>query len=273
MRPGEFPRAVAGPTEDVALPSQPVLKAFALADQAGVINGEVTYSCAYGGAKVASCIACRTMRSDASFLCAKCERERKNREEDERIRKAFERATKVPLDEYVDGMVCVPGGDGEHYIANEDAHDDPERMWERAFELEDGRRFLWATTEFGASASLEDFVSEQVLEEHHEAAFEWVDRAKLDAAQKLLDEALAAVRSFEEDQTIAVIVPPPEPDRSLDVPYGRCGAECDPLAVSYRMESAGGQEILRLTCKCGMESPAAWVGWSKTVFAPVVEES
>ena len=115
--------------------------------------------------------------------------------------KDFTAATKVPLAEYKGRFCVAPGSD--NYGSPEDWADDDER----ACAAVDGVRFVWGCKI--AAPPAVDMAEEcyRWLEDTYEDAFDGIDPKKLAEVQRLVDEMLADIQPYEEDQTIAVILP------------------------------------------------------------------
>ena len=102
----------------------------------------------------------------------------------------YEKAKKVPLAEYAERFLFL---DGRYVdLDNEDAFE--------------GYEWAFGCSPIKPSMDLAREISESVLSDHHEEAEEWVDDEKIAAAQKLIDEALADVVSYEEDRSVVVIL-------------------------------------------------------------------
>ena len=147
------------------------------------------------------CDRCGAPRDTTCYvICRDC----RAAKERENLHAAFANAKKVPLAEYDGEMVTDGDEDGFEFILDFDANTD------HALELDDGTRFVWGTRPEGASIDLEDECRESWLQEHHEDAFDAVDLDKLAEAQVLVDQALARVKTYYEDRSIAVVLPPRE---------------------------------------------------------------
>lgn len=113
--------------------------------------------------------------------------------------KDFAEAKKVPESEYTGEHVSVDTDESGYFLSVGEM--DEEDLLEV-----DGVRFAWGCTTKHAGVDLEHQCREVWLEDHHPDAFDLVDTRKLARAQKLVDEALANVKTYWTDKTVAVVV-------------------------------------------------------------------
>lgn len=111
----------------------------------------------------------------------------------------FAKAKKVPESEYTGEQVSVDMYEDGYFPSVGEM--DEEDLLEV-----DGVRFAWACTEQLAGVDLEDECRRSWLEDFHPDAFDFVDAKKLAHAQKLVNEALANVKTYWTDKTVAVVV-------------------------------------------------------------------
>lgn len=122
-------------------------------------------------------------------------------------RAAYDKAKKVPIAEYDVDMFYLEGAGNEGYVNTDDWEDDVDGSFPDA-----RPSWAWGTYEEKPTADLAAWVSEDVLQEHHEGACDSVDDKKIALAQTLLNEALAGVTTFYMDRSVVVLLPPREPD-------------------------------------------------------------
>lgn len=115
------------------------------------------------------------------------------------LAKDFAAAKKVPASEYTGEHVSVDTDESGYFLSVGEM--DEEDLLEV-----DGVRFAWGCTTKHAGVDLECQCREVWLEDHHPDAFDLVDARKLARAQKLVDEALANVKTYWTDKTVAVVV-------------------------------------------------------------------
>lgn len=132
------------------------------------------------------------------FLCDACRDKVWTKEREERQAKAFEKAQKALSSEY-DKPVFLPGSDEGFFMSVDDL---TERFEDDGEELP---TFVWGSREKPLTLDADGIV-ESALEDHHEGAL--VKPSAIEKLQAMLYEWCAEqkVLSYEEDQTVAVIL-------------------------------------------------------------------
>lgn len=125
---------------------------------------------------------------------------------DKQEARAFDKAKKVPLSEYTGRFLYFHseaiGNDG--YI---EATDVPAELADLKKRGQPIPPYAWACFARGASFDLVRAVEGYVSDEHHESAADWIDTPALKALQPAVNAALKDVVTYEQDESIAVLMP------------------------------------------------------------------
>jgi hypothetical protein len=155
------------------------------------------------------CEDCGATPSKGWIVCNACRAKREAKKEAD----AFEKAEKIALADYDGAYLYIEGAPHDGYVDPDELEDVVRDM------VADGRSpptYAWSTSPKHATFDLDDSLRNDIHDNHHEDAYDWVDQHLVAAAQLLIDAAIKDVVSYMDNRKIVVLLPEYKEDPMVD---------------------------------------------------------
>jgi hypothetical protein len=142
-------------------------------------------------------------------VCDACRAKREAKKE----AAAFEKAEKIALADYDGAYLYIEGAPHDGYVDPDELEDVIRDMVANG---EEPPTYAWSTSPEHAAFDLEDSLSNNIHDNHHEDAYDWVDQHLVAAAQLLINAAIKDAVSYWENRKVAVLLPEYKEDYVVD---------------------------------------------------------